>query len=94
MLSTSAWLKDTFKAIYLLFLAYGPSGLLLVPRIVRFRVRSLSSEMNYTDRCSGDDPACVGIVQSIEARPWHPRHVLCHGSHLSSSFLRYPEHTE
>ena len=51
------------------------------------------SEMNDVGGYSGDDPACVGIVQSIEVHPWHPRHVLCYGSHHSSS-LCCPEHSE
>ena len=51
------------------------------------------SEMNDVGGYSGDDPTCVGIVQSIEAHPWHPPRVIRHGNHHSFS-LCYPEHSE
>ena len=49
--------------------------------------------MNDYGGYSGDDPACVGIVQSIEVHPCCPPHIICHGSHHISSRC-YPEYAE
>ena len=47
-----------------------------------------SSEMNHINgKGSGNDPPCVGIVQSIEVHPWHSPHVVRPRSHLISNIM-------
>ena len=52
-----------------------------------------SSEMDHTDGCSGNDPPCVGVVQSIKDHPRRPPHVLLSGSHPVPNRLHHLQHS-
>lgn len=48
---------------------------------------STGGKSNHIDRRSGNDPPCVGFVQSIKTRPWPSPHVVRHRSHWIFSVL-------
>lgn len=92
MFPTLPLIKDTMKAMLFIFFPNGLLLFLLVLQTVRFPFTLVETDL--ISNGSGNDPSCMGIVQSIQGHPWDSSHIVRHRDHLRTSLVCFGQQPE